>query len=225
MQSSLDPGVIYEDTERGITETDIDVVSDLWEMDGREVYRGSKDPRYTHATVYWLYNESLERVGLSEHSLLDHAVVRLLWYHESEFGTLLQEEGWTCDYDIWSRLPRVVFDRFVNEEWTTPTSFLEQCLRGPVRILTPDMVRTLPTVYTCSACGRKSLASVQGCTMTSAPMDLPDKEKLFFLDFDMVVHVPPQNSTVWARLGFTTAPQHDDGSSQELEPELSVSAQ
>ena len=37
MESKLDPAVVYENTDRGITEHDIDVVSDLWTMDGREV--------------------------------------------------------------------------------------------------------------------------------------------------------------------------------------------
>jgi hypothetical protein len=227
MESKLDPGFVYTDTERSITENDIDVVSDLWEMDGREVYRGSLDPRYTHANVHWLYNDTLERVGLVEHSKLDHAVFHLLWYHESDFGTLLQEEGWTCAYDIWSRVPRMVFDRFINEGWTTTDAFLEQCLHGPTRILTPDMVLSRPLVYACSKCGRKSLKPAPGCQMTSAPLDLPDKQKLFFLDLDMVVHVPPHNSTIWSRLGFRPEQPHDGGSLPVQEPveEQSASAQ
>jgi hypothetical protein len=232
MESKLDPGFVYEDIEHSITENDIDVVSDLWEMDGREVYRGSLDPRYTHANVYWLYNENLERVGLAEHSKIDHAVVHLLWYQDSEFGTLLQEDGWTCDYDIWSRVPRSVFDRFINEGWTTSESFLEQCLHGPTRVVTPNMVRELPMVYTCAKCGRKSLKPILGCDMTSERLDLPVKEKLFFIDFDMVVHVPPRNSTIWSRLGFMPLkplkPEHqphDDGSSRVREQEPLESAQ
>lgn len=227
MESKLDPAFVYTDTERSITENDIDVVSDLWEMDGREVYRGSLDPRYTHANVYWLYDETLERVGLVEHSKLDHAVFHLLWYHESDFGTLLQEEGWTCTYDIWSRVPRMVFDRFINEGWTTADSLLEQCLHGPMRILTPDMLLTRPLVHSCFKCGRKSLKPVASCEMTSAPMDIPDKQKLFFIDLDMVVHVPPHNSTVWSRLGFRPEQPHGGGSSQAQEPvqEQSASAQ
>ena len=72
MNSILDPNVVYEDISADVTEHDIDVVSDLWNMDGRDVYRGSRDPRYTHANVYWLYSEELTRVGLIEHSLTNH---------------------------------------------------------------------------------------------------------------------------------------------------------
>jgi len=202
MESKLDPRVVYE-VESGITETDIDVVSDMWEMDGRDVYRGLRDPRYTHANVFWLYDDTLERVGLAEHSLEDHADVHLLWYQDSDFGTFLQEEGWTCDSDLWSMLPQTVFDRCVNEEWTTPGPFLDHCLGGPTRLLTLDMFRNLPTIHSCSVCNRKSIKPISGCKSTSMPLDFPDVKKLFFVDNDMIVHVPPPTSSIWSRLGLT----------------------
>jgi hypothetical protein len=80
MFSRLKPEVLYDDVNPDITENDIDVVSDLWEMDGRDVYRGSRDPRYTHANVYWLYDTDLRRVGCSEHNTEDHGDFRLLWF-------------------------------------------------------------------------------------------------------------------------------------------------
>ena len=216
MESKLDPGVLYTDIDRGITETDIDVVSDLWEMDGREVYRGLLDPRYTHANVFWLYDQTLERVGLAEHSKLDHAVVHLLWYQESDFGTLLQEEGWTSTTDLWSMLPQRVFDRCVDQGWTTVRPFLEHCLEGSMRILTPSMVRELPTVYTCSLCDSRRLTDTPGCSTTAAPLDFPRKKDLVFVDDDLSVHVPPPNSTIWSRLGFMPElPQPDGGSLPE----------
>jgi len=220
MESKLDPAVVYENTEPGITEHDIDIVSELWEMDGREVYRGVRDPEYTHADVYWLYSEHLERVGLVEHSKLDHAVFHVLWYHDSDFATFLQEDGWTTDKDLWSVLPRVVFDRFVNEGWATVDTVLEQCLHGPLRILTLDSVRQRPLVYTCDKCGRKSLTNHPRCDMTSASLDLPQKEKVLFVDDDLVVHVPPPTSTIWYRLGFTPELPHDDGSSHRPQQQV-----
>ena len=53
MFSAIDRKVVYP-VSTDITEHDIDVVSDLWTMDGREVYRGRRDPTYTHANVYGL---------------------------------------------------------------------------------------------------------------------------------------------------------------------------
>lgn len=208
MYSILNPNIIYQDTSSDVTEHDIDVVSDLWEMDGRSVYRGSRDPRYTHANVYWLYNEDLERVGCSEHSLADHADFRLLWFRESEFGTLLQEDGWTITNDLWSYLPRHTFDRAFNEGWTMPKTFLEHCLYGPLRVLTWKDIVKLPSVYSCCKCGGRSLTSAK-CRTEVSVLDIPQREKVFFVDDDMMIHVPPTNSSVWFRL----QQQHDDDSS------------
>lgn len=223
MQSELVPGFVYRDVGSDITETDLDVVSDLWTIDGREVYRGSRDPRYTHANVYWLYSDTLERVGLCEHNRTDQADFRVLWMRDTEFGTYLGEDGWERGEDIWSVLPRHVFDRFVNEGWTVPEAFLEQCLHGPMRLFTPEMLESLPLVYTCSKCGKKSLKPSAGCTMTSAPLDFPQSEKVFFVDFDMVVHRPPVASRVWELL--TPRPSPGGGGSLRQEPVPAQEAQ
>lgn len=206
MFSRLKPDYVYKDISSDITENDLDVVADTWDIEGREVYRGTRDPRYTHASVFWLYDDNLERVGCMEHSLQDHADMRVLWFRDSEFGTLLQED-WTTDDDLWSKLPRHVFDRFLNEGWTTPATFLEHCLQGPVRIVTPSMVVNLPMVYTCSKCGKRSLKDSDTCETTASPLDFPDKQKVFFVDFDFIFHKPPSDSIVWSRLQ-----PHDDGS-------------
>lgn len=200
MFSILKPDFIYTDVSDDITENDVDVVSDLWTMNGRDVYRGSRDPRYTHANVYWLYDEDLQRVGCTEHSVRDHGVFEVLWFHDSEFATLLQEEGWTIENDLWSSLPETVFNRFVNEEWVTPEKFLEQCLYGPFRIVTPKMLIQRPTVYMCQKCGRKSLQPIPGCSMEQSLLDFPDKAKIVFVDDDLRVHVPPSDSNVFKRL-------------------------
>jgi len=207
MFSRLKTEFLYNDISSDITENDLDVVADTWDIDGREVYRGTRDPRYDHADVFWLYDDTLERVGCAEHSLDDHADMRVLWFRDSEFGTLLQED-WTVDDDLWSKLPRHVFDRFLNEGWTTPATFLEHCLHGPVRIVTPSMLVVRPIVYTCSMCGHRSLMKKEGCTMTPSYLDFPDRSKTFCIDFDFVVHVPPKDSALWSRL----QPHGDDSS-------------
>ena len=222
MESHLVAGFFYTDTGRDITEHDLDIVSDLWTIDGREAYRGSRDPRYTHANVYWLYSEDLDRIGLSEHSKEDQADFRVLWFRETDFGTFLQEDGWERGEDLWSSLPRPVFDRFVNEGWTTPKTFLEQCLYGPMRVITPSMLRELPTVYTCPKCGRKSLSSKEGCSSDPEPLDIPTTEKVFFVDDDMIVYRPPPTSCVWDLLKQPQRPLPSDGSPEQgQEPEQS----
>lgn len=215
MFSRLKSGFVYNDISSDITENDMDAVADTWDMDGREVYRGTRDPRYDHANVFWLYDDNLERAGCVEHSLDDHADMRISWFRDSEFGTLLQED-WTVQDDLWSNLPQHVFDRFLNEGWTTPDTFLEHCIEGPMRIVTPSMLVVRPVVYTCTLCGRRSLKKKEGCVMFPSYLDFPDRLKTYFIDFDFVVHVPPDDSIVWSML----QPQHDGGSSrQELVPE------
>ena len=93
MFSVVNPSIVY-DVSPDAVETDIDVISDLWTMGGHDVYRGARDPRYTHANVFWLYNKDLERVGCAEHRKENNADVSLLWFHESPFATLFQEEEW-----------------------------------------------------------------------------------------------------------------------------------
>jgi len=211
MYSVLKPTVIYQDTSPHVTEHDLNVVADTWEMDGREVYRGTRDPRYTHANVFWLYDDNLERVGCVEHDVNDHADFKILWFRDSEFGTLLQEDGWEAKDDIWSHISRQVFDRFVNEGWTSPATFLEHCLHGPVRVVTLSTIVSLPLMYTCITCGHRSLSQKQGCEMVGERLDFPDKGKIFFVDDDFRVHTPPRSSAVWSRLRLP----HDDGSSQQ----------
>lgn len=209
MLSRTQLGFVYTDIGSGITENDLDVIADSWDMDGREVYRGTRDPRYMHANVHWLYDDSLERVGCVEHSLKDHADFNILWFKDNDFGTLLQEDGWESIDDIWSLFPRAVFDRFINEEWTTPERILEQCLQGEVRVVTLDMLLDMPTVYTCQKCGTKSLERKEGCIMTADRLDFPELKKVLFVDEDLIVYTPPRSSSVWLIL----QPQlHDDDS-------------
>ena len=207
MFSQIQPTFLYTDVSSDITENDLDVVSDMWTIENHDVYRGSRDPRYTHANVYWLYDEDLQRVGCSEHDTKDHARFHILWFHESEFGTLLQEDGWVIDDDIWSMLPRHVFERFLNEGWTTPMLVLEQCLSSSLRIVTPSTLLNPPLVYSCAECKKKSLQPICISNQT-ALLDYPDKTKIVFVDDDLVIHRPPSDSKVFMRL----MQQHDDDS-------------
>lgn len=219
MESLLVPGFIYTDISPDITETDVDVISDLWTMDGREVYRGARDPRYTHANVYWLYDEDLQRVGCSEHALDNPGDLRLLWFHECPFATFFQEEGWTMQGDLWSALPRAPFERFLNEGWTTPESFLEQCLHGPVRIVTPAMLIQRPKVYTCATCGKRSLRRSPGCAMVETTLDFPQVEKVLCVDEDLVLYRPPPDSALFTRLRQPRGDDSQQASQPQQEPE------
>lgn len=217
MFSILNPKIVYQDISSDITEHDLDIMSDLWEMDGHSVYRGARDPRYTHANVFWLYNEDLQRVGCAEHSLDDHAVFHLLWFYDSPFATMLQEPGWKIGDEIWYALPRHVFERCINEGWTTPDSLLEQCLHSNIRIVTPSMLVNLPIVHECKKCGIRSLTA-RSCTSPIGTLDFPPNAKIFFIDDDMVVHTPPEDSSI-----LSTLRQHGGDSLQVQAGEQSAS--
>lgn len=219
MQSILDPNVLYTDLSRDIVEHDVDVVSDLWNMDDRDVYRGSRDIQYTHANVYWLYDEDLTRVGLVEHSHSNHADFRILWFHDNPFATLLQEEGWTNEQSLWSVLPLTTTERFFAEGWVTPKTILEPCLHGDCRIVTVETLLNPPNVHACSCCGIKSLKTF-ACEDTVFRISFPDKEKIVFIDDDLYVCEPPAGSRVWELLGFRSPHPPPDGATVFQEREL-----
>ena len=214
MLSTIDRSIVYP-VSSDITEHDMDIVSDLWTMAGRQVFRGARDPTYTHANVYWLYDpEDLDRVGVSEHKLDQLGEVSLLWYKPTPFGTLLQEDGWIERDSIWSRLSEHTYEQFLTEGWTNPTAFLERCLRGSVRVITPEMVVQRPTVYSCERCNQISLKPFP-CG-TASPLTFPEKEKVWFIDDRMVLFTPPRGSSIWSILDVTLPPEP---SSPSLEPE------
>jgi hypothetical protein len=195
MFSIVDPSVIY-DTSPDVVETDIDVISDLWSMGGHEVYRGARDPRYTHANVFWLYDKELERVGCAEHRKDNNADVSLLWFRDSPFATLFQEE-WTVGDTIWSVLPEHVYERFLVNGWTNPMSFLDQCLQSNVRIVSPAMIIKRPTIYVCDTCKTKTVRPGHG---TPRLLDYPVIEKVVFVDDFLNLQLPPPDSRVYSYL-------------------------
>ena len=202
MQSILDPTVIYQNVSRDICEHDVDVVSDLWNMDDRDVYRGSRDTQYSHANVYWLYSEELTRVGIIEHSLTNHADFRILWFYENPFATFLQEDGWAQDTSLWSVISQTAVERFHAEGWTTPHQILEACLFGESRIVTLEAILNPTVIHGCSDCGSRS------CKKVAVPLTFPSKEKIVFIDDDLFVCVPPSGSRVWELVGFAPTSLH-----------------
>lgn len=223
MLSRIDRRVVYP-VSTDITEHDNDVVSDLWTMDGREVYRGRRDPSYKHANVYWLYDEDLDRVGLAEHDLIDHGDVHFLWYYESPFATLLQEKGWEVGDSLWSVLPESVYEQFMVEGWTTPRKILERCLKSSVRVFSPDMVLDCPKMYSCKKCTWASLEQ-RHAECVPSHLDLPNLSKVFFVDDSLTLQIPPSGSKVFTSLqppphASDPSPEQPEQSSTEPAPQV-----
>lgn len=212
MFSLLDPSYVYSNLSSDMCLHDENIVSDMWTLDGRDVYRGMLDPTLDHAYVYWLYDEDTNRIGCSEHALDDRSRIAHLWFRETEFGTMFQEDGWDTDRDIWSFLPAHATELYMSKGWTTATSFLENSLRGPVRVITPQMLLAWPTVYRCESCRISSLSPLPTHKqVTTRPLDVPDKQKCWFVDEDLVTHRYPSFSCIWAFIA-SKQPGHDGSS-------------
>ena len=107
MYSILRPELIYQNVSADILEHDEDYDASEWSYSGKQVYRGALDRSYTkwNLDIFWLYDESLQRVGLAEHESDDPSIFEVLWFHDNPFGTLLykasydQEEIAVVDID------------------------------------------------------------------------------------------------------------------------------
>ena len=104
MESKLIPGLCYEVTPE-VAPHDFDYDADTWEYDGREVFRGQRDPRYDH-DVYWLYDEGVQRVGLVEYDPENSTQFYALWFYDNPFATFFQEDGWASTGEtLWTEMP------------------------------------------------------------------------------------------------------------------------
>ena len=159
---------MYE-VNRSVAPHDFDLDADSWAYDGKDVFRGERDPTYPSLNVYWLYNEDAERVGVAEHDLKDPSQFWVGWFYECPFATWFQEEGWTTtDETLWTRMPSHVYEYCMDYGITTAEKVAELCKRGPWRVMTPG-----------------------------APREFPDVSKVLFVDSDCVLYSPPEGSKVW----------------------------
>ena len=171
MQSRLDPSIVYPCI-RTVASHDYDLDADSWSYDGRDVFRGARDPGYETLDVYWLYNDDAERIGVAEHDRRDHSKVWVGWFFECPFATWFQEEGWTStDETIWTRMPTHVYEYCMDYGITTVDKIADLCKRGPWTILTPTSVQSMPAIR--------------------------DMSKVLFADEDCVLYTPPESSNAW----------------------------
>ena len=120
MFSLLRKGLLYTDISPDIVEHDEDMDGDLWNYDGVDVYRGSFDPKYVSEglRVYWLYDDNSKRIGLAEHDMDTPEVYKALWFRDTPFGTLLQEEGWKSkNTTLWALLSNEAYQDCLESDF------------------------------------------------------------------------------------------------------------
>jgi hypothetical protein len=137
MFSLLRPSLLYENVSTDVMEHDVDIDAEEWEYDGRTVYKGSLDTQY-ELSVYWLYNENLSRVGLSEHEPDHPEIYKVLWYHDNPFATLFQNSEWKPkNKSLWSLMTPEAYSDCLADDFKT---VFEKSLKSGVKLVTPEML-------------------------------------------------------------------------------------
>ena len=222
MLSILRKGLVYKDVSPEIPEHDADIDAEEWNYEGRDVYRGSIDPRYISEglKVHWLYDEDLKRVGLVEHDAQNPEEFRTSWIYDNPFATFFQDEQWvSTETTLWSKLGNEAYQDCLEDDFKTVT---DRALKSGVLPVTPKMLIEKPYLYVCETCGKKTLMQTSNC-QTAKAFDLNFSDfSVIFLDDQFVIHelvssssTPQPDAYAQEQTGQTEL-QADRQESQEL---------
>jgi len=213
MFSKLRPTLVYTNLSPEIANHDQDIDADEWDYNGRIVYRGVVDPQYKSEglSVYWLYDTDSRRVGLSEHETENEEKFEALWFHENEFSTLLQEDWTSLDKTIWSLLSPEAYQDCLDDDFST---VIDHTLSCSTRLVTPSIVQSMPILYECQKCNKKSISEMKNCS--TVKKTYLESNSILFIDSNFVLYIPPANSSVWSRLKLQP-PSYGDSSSSPVQ--------
>ena len=194
MLSRLRP-LIYTDIDPDVLDHDDDLDAELYTYDGREVYRGRYDPRYTSfdLDVHWLYDDNGKRVGLAEYDSNDFSKNSVLWYKTNTWSTLLQENWKSQEKTLWSMMSNEAYQDCLEDDFET---VIERTKNGPYCLVFPNDV------------------------LKAKKIELP----VLFLDDSFILYDFPIHSRVWDLLGFTQ-PFHSQESQSDASAEVQVEVQ
>jgi hypothetical protein len=216
MFSILKPNYVYRDFSEDIADHDNDFEAEEWNYNGRDVFRGSADPAYPDWNVYWLYDDNLIRVGLAEHDSENPEIFHSLWFHDTPFGTLLQEDGWVKkNVTLWSLLSPEAYQDCLEDDFKT---VFDRVLGSNIRLMTPEFITNPPKVYHCENCNKKSLQPLDCQAVKVLDYEFSNFS-ILFLDESFVLYTAPNTSRIWSILSL----QAPDGSHAPLmeQPESS----
>jgi len=131
--------LIYTDIDPDVLDHDDDLDAELYTYEGREVYRGRYDPRYTSfdLDVHWLYDENGKRVGLAEYDSNDFSKNSILWYRENPWSTLLQEDWKSKEKTLWSMMSNEAYQDCLEDDFE---SVIERTKDGSYCLIFPNDV-------------------------------------------------------------------------------------
>ena len=186
--------LIYTDIDPDVLDHDDDLDAELYSYEGREVYRGRYDPRYTSLDldVHWLYDENGKRTGLVEYESSDFTKSSVLWYYDNKYATLLQEPGWKSkEKTLWSMITEEAYQDCLEDDFET---VIERTKDGPYCLVFSNNI------------------------LKAKKTELP----VLFLDDLFILYDFPNNSRVWDLLSITpplTAEPERSQSDASAEPE------
>jgi len=220
MYSILKPNYVYRDTSEDIADHDDDFEAEEWHYNGRDVYRGSLDRSFDW-NVYSLYDENSQRVGIAEHDPDHPEIFFALWFGKNDFSTLFQEEWESKNATVWSILSNEAYQDCLVDDFKT---VFDKTLDTNIRLITPQMVMTMPEIHECPKCGKKSLLPLSGCPEVKRPYVGPDCSVLF-IDESFIMYTAPTDSRVWSKVHLHPPQDGDEAGEQpalEQEPALTA---
>lgn len=191
MYSALRSEVYYSDISPDIVEHDDDIEVYQWEYDGQTVYRGTFDPRYMkyNLNVYWLYDENLKRIGLAEHDADEPEIYDVLWFYDNPFARFYQDPEWkSTGKTIWSMLSNEAYQDCLDDDFKT---VVERSLSSNYRLITPEMLKSYPSIYECSLCGKRSISTLKNCKTVSKLPYVTETSKCLYIDDEFVIYESP----------------------------------
>lgn len=208
MLSRLRKGLVYP-VSTDITEHDLNTDVETWTYDDREVFRGNIDPEYLEKGlhVYWLYDDFNVRVGLAEHEKEDENLFCALWFKDTPFATLFQQDGWVCTNEtLWSRMSGPAYEDCLRRKIQTPADLFHHYPAMKATIVTPGFLKQAETW--CSAC---LSPTCKNCCVSREPVPP------LFMDDEFVLYLPP--STPSPDDDHPPPPEQEQVQEQVLVPE------
>lgn len=220
MFSKLKPNRIYTDLSPEVTEHDEDIEAEQWNYDGRDVYRGIPDPKYTDIKVYSLYDDT-KRVGLIEELDSDFEV---LWFYDNPFATLFQDTDWkSTGKTIWSTMSNEAYQDCLEDDFK---SVFDKMLKSKTRLVTPNMIMNKPNYYECQVCKKVSFTEMKKCldVVVHPFFSTLSNFKLIFIDDLFVIHEPPSSLDLTFLMQSSSCEAHreEQSSAETAREELQV---
>jgi hypothetical protein len=215
MYSVLHPDFVYTDISDEIADHDLNYDAEEWNYNGKDVYRGLLDTSYKW-NVYWLYDETLKRIGLAEHDPENPEIFYSLWFYSNPFSTLLQEPDWVSKKEtIWSKISEEAYEDCLEDELAV---FIDKTLFSKQRLVTPEFITKMPDIYECEKCGKRTLSVPSICPAVKKLQYLSLENDLIFISNSFEIYQAPVDSKIWNFLSLDSQMQLHGACEQ---PELS----